>query len=237
MDNSGLSTQNTNTSPFAPVDIPDLNNIAAPSAMPPMGSASVAEQGKSADVKNVAQTKPSADVGSAVKPVETKNAEKNADTTSTKVTGAPKVDVKVGVAGATASTGVVNAAKPVVKDATVASANLPTNSTEMGGLVIETLLEECIKHNASDLHLQVGLPPILRIDGVLQSMTTYPILTDMMVQTLVFSTLDADQKVILKKDKEFDYSFAFGDLGRFRVNAFSEKGNMAAAFRLIPNVI
>ncbi len=104
-------------------------------------------------------------------------------------------------------------------------------------VAIETLLEECIKHSASDLHLQAGLPPVLRIDGVLRPMTTYPILDDMTVQQLVFSTLDANQKVILKKDKEFDYSFAFGDLGRFRVNAFYERGNMAAAFRLIPNTI
>ncbi len=104
-------------------------------------------------------------------------------------------------------------------------------------VIIETLLEECIKHSASDLHLQAGLPPVLRIDGVLRPMTTYPILDDMTVQQLVFSTLDANQKVILKKDKEFDYSFAFGDLGRFRVNAFYERGNMAAAFRLIPNTI
>ena len=57
------------------------------------------------------------------------------------------------------------------------------------------------------------------------------------MQRLVFSTLDEDQQKILIKDKEFDYSFAFGDLGRFRVNAFHEKGNMAAAFRLIPNII
>ncbi len=117
------------------------------------------------------------------------------------------------------------------KEMAPASAPLSTD------VAIETLLEECIKHSASDLHLQAGLPPVLRIDGVLRPMTTYPILDDMTVQQLVFSTLDANQKVILKKDKEFDYSFAFGDLGRFRVNAFYERGNMAAAFRLIPNTI
>ena len=105
------------------------------------------------------------------------------------------------------------------------------------GLTIETLLDECVQNNASDLHLQVGLPPILRINGALQLLTTYPTLDDMTVQQLVFSTLDANQKMILIKDKEFDYSFAFGDMARFRVNAFHEKGNMAAAFRLIPNVI
>lgn len=104
-------------------------------------------------------------------------------------------------------------------------------------VTIEMLLDECIKHNASDLHLQTGLAPILRVDGFLRVLTNYPVLTEEMVEKLVFATLDEEQKKILIKDKEFDYSFAFGDLGRFRVNAFHEKGNMAAAFRLIPNKI
>ena len=43
--------------------------------------------------------------------------------------------------------------------------------------------------------------------------------------------------MILDKDKEFDFSFAFGTLGRFRVNAYHERGNLAAALRLIPNEI
>ena len=57
------------------------------------------------------------------------------------------------------------------------------------------------------------------------------------LESLLFSTLDEDQKQILIKDKEFDYSFAFGNLGRFRVNAFHERGSLAAAFRLIPSEI
>lgn len=54
---------------------------------------------------------------------------------------------------------------------------------------------------------------------------------------MVFTILDDEQKQILLKDKEFDFSFAFGDLGRFRVNAFHERGNIAAALRLIPTEI
>jgi twitching motility protein PilT len=102
---------------------------------------------------------------------------------------------------------------------------------------IEILLEEVIKKKASDLHLQVGLPPMLRIDGVLTPVPGTDMLTEETVELLVFSILDEDQKQILLKDKEFDFSFAFGDLGRFRVNAFHERGNMAAALRLIPNEI
>jgi twitching motility protein PilT len=102
---------------------------------------------------------------------------------------------------------------------------------------IEVLLEEVIKKKASDLHLQVGLPPMLRVDGKLAPISGAEILNDEAVETLVFAILDEDQKQILLKDKEFDFSFAFGDLGRFRVNAFHERGNLAAALRLITNEI
>jgi twitching motility protein PilT len=102
---------------------------------------------------------------------------------------------------------------------------------------IEILLEEVVKKKASDLHLQVGLPPMLRIDGSLIAVASAEPLTEETVETLIFAILDEDQKQILLKDKEFDFSFAFGDLGRFRVNAFHERGNLAAALRLIPNEI
>lgn len=104
-------------------------------------------------------------------------------------------------------------------------------------LRIEILLEEVIRKRASDLHLQVGVPPMLRIDGKLTPIPGYPVLDEENIESLVFAILDDEQKQILLKDKEFDFSFAFGDLGRFRVNAFHERGNMAAALRLIPNEI
>lgn len=102
---------------------------------------------------------------------------------------------------------------------------------------IEVLLEEVIRKKASDLHIQVGLPPMLRIDGKLIPVAGANLINEEIVESLIFAILDEDQKQILLKDKEFDFSFAFGDLGRFRVNAFHERGNLAAALRLIPNEI
>ena len=102
---------------------------------------------------------------------------------------------------------------------------------------IEVLLEEVIKRKASDLHLQVSLAPMLRVDGSLVAVSGGEVLTEEAVEALVFAILDDEQKQILLKDKEFDFSFAFGDLGRFRVNAFHERGNLAASLRLIPNEI
>lgn len=111
------------------------------------------------------------------------------------------------------------------------------NNTQLNQPRIESLLEECIKRNASDLHIQYGLPPVLRIDGALTPIVGAPALNDEAIRNLIFSTLDEDQQKILIKDKEFDYSFSFGDIARFRVNAFHERGKLAAAFRLIPNQI
>lgn len=111
----------------------------------------------------------------------------------------------------------------------------PAATTEQTVTRIETLLEECVKRNASDLHIQVGLPPILRVDGALTPIAGVAALTEDVVEKLIFATLDSEQREILAKDREFDYSFAFGNMARFRVNAFRERGNLAAAFRLIPN--
>lgn len=107
----------------------------------------------------------------------------------------------------------------------------------MDNIRIEMLLQEVINQHASDLHLQVGLPPMLRIDGALTPVANTPSLDVETTERLIFNILDNEQKQILLKDKEFDFSFAFGDLGRFRVNAFHERGNIAAAMRLIPNDI
>lgn len=129
-----------------------------------------------------------------------------------------------------------NQAQTSVRSAAAAQAAAAASSPTAvpTSVKIETLLEACIKHGASDLHIQVGLPPILRIDGSLTPIPNTPILTTEIVDTLIFSTLDSMQRETLAKDKEFDYSFAFGEIARFRVNAFNEKGHLAAAFRLIP---
>ncbi len=127
-----------------------------------------------------------------------------------------------------------NSGQVYIPDATTSASSTAIPNDQVR---IESLLEECVRTKASDLHLQVGLPPILRIDGALRPIPGYQSLDEAAVERLVFSTLEEEQKDILLKDKEFDYSFSFGDLGRFRVNAFHERGNLAGAFRLIPNEI
>lgn len=102
---------------------------------------------------------------------------------------------------------------------------------------IEKYLEEVVRRDSSDLHLQVGLPAMLRIDGKLTPVEDKLTLSEKDLEELVSTLLDENQKAKLEKTREIDFSFAFGDLARFRVNAFHEKGNIAAALRLIPTKI
>lgn len=102
---------------------------------------------------------------------------------------------------------------------------------------IEPLLDEVLRRDASDLHLQVGLPPMIRIDGALTKVENPTVLGPNDVRSLAYSVLDEKQRKMLEEDLELDFSFAYGNLARFRVNAFHEKGNLAVALRLIPTKI
>jgi twitching motility protein PilT len=110
-------------------------------------------------------------------------------------------------------------------------------AASQGQIRIEPLLDEVLKRDASDLHLQVGLPAMLRIDGALVKVENPVVLKPEDLKALVYSVLDDQQKKMLESELELDFSFAYGDLARFRVNAFHEKGNLAVALRLIPTAI
>ncbi len=96
------------------------------------------------------------------------------------------------------------------------------------------LLELTLSQDASDLHLTAGFPPILRIDGVLAPVVNEEVLTKETCSELVFNLLTAEQKDLFLANKEIDFSFAFEEKARFRVNAYFQKGYVSAALRLIP---
>ncbi|KKQ95172.1 MAG: twitching motility protein [candidate division CPR2 bacterium GW2011_GWC1_39_9] len=102
---------------------------------------------------------------------------------------------------------------------------------------VEHLLEEVLKQDASDLHLSVGVPPVLRVDGRLVPLSEYGQLTAEQTEDIVFQVVDDNQKEIFIRDKEVDFSFAFGDVARFRANAYHQRGNAGLALRLIPTKI
>lgn len=102
---------------------------------------------------------------------------------------------------------------------------------------IKELLEYTINKNASDLHLLSGVPPMIRINGVLSPITGKEILTAEATSNLIFSLVNDEQKEVLLVNKELDFSFDYQGQARFRINAYYQKGNLAVALRLIPNKI
>lgn len=98
---------------------------------------------------------------------------------------------------------------------------------------IEQLLQLTIDRQASDLHLVTGYHPTVRIDGVLYSVNTTPILTAEETQRSIFSLLNDEQKEGLLNDKELDFGYQYQS-NRFRVNIYYAKSALNASFRLIP---
>ncbi len=98
---------------------------------------------------------------------------------------------------------------------------------------MKQLLEEMVQRNSTDLHLTTGAPPMYRIDGDLVP-TNYEILTPELIQNLIYSVLNDQQKKKFEMEWELDFSFGIAGLSRFRGNCFQQRGSVAAALRTIP---
>jgi len=101
---------------------------------------------------------------------------------------------------------------------------------------IHQLLDLVIERDASDLHISVGYPAMIRVDGEL-----VPVSGDMVDETiseeLILPILDEAKKDRLEVNREVDLAYAYGKKARFRINAFYQQQSIAAAFRLIPSTI
>jgi twitching motility protein PilT len=101
---------------------------------------------------------------------------------------------------------------------------------------IDRLLSTCIRVGASDIHLVVGRPPVLRVGGRLRSLETKVLDPEDTVALMKSVTPERNQQE-LQEEGGTDFGFAFGDAGRFRVAVFRQKGNISMVLRLIPSKI
>ena len=99
------------------------------------------------------------------------------------------------------------------------------------------LLETTIKEQASDLHLSVGYPPVLRIADQLIPLVREKKLSAEDCENLAFGLMTEAQKERLMAEKEVDFSYNFEDKARFRINIFFQRGYLSSALRLIPTKI
>jgi twitching motility protein PilT len=99
---------------------------------------------------------------------------------------------------------------------------------------IDTLLEQMVAHDASDLHITVGAPPVLRLRGQLHRLDELPRLTPDDSRQLLYRILSTEQQKQLEVNRQIDLSYSMPGLARFRVNIFSQRESLSGAFRLIP---
>jgi len=99
------------------------------------------------------------------------------------------------------------------------------------------ILLEVVERNASDLHLTAGAPPMLRQRGRLVALDNYPKLTPEETREFIYSILTTEQRRRLETDLQLDFAYVVPGRARFRVNAYFQRGAVAAAFRLIPSTI
>ncbi len=101
---------------------------------------------------------------------------------------------------------------------------------------LKNLIDTMIKKRASDLHINVGSPPQIRIDGTLIPVSKEKLGHDE-TQEICFECLNQEQVMRFESDREIDLSFDFEGISRVRTNIFWSMGSVAGAFRAIPIVI
>src|ERR1041385_4287346 len=97
------------------------------------------------------------------------------------------------------------------------------------------ILIEVIKQKASDLHLTSGAPPMIRRRGSLVPIEGLPKLTPTDTREIIYAILNSSQRQRLETDWQIDFAYSVPGHGRFRVNAYFQRGTLGAAFRLIPS--
>jgi twitching motility protein PilT len=99
---------------------------------------------------------------------------------------------------------------------------------------IDELLHMLVASDASDLHLRVGEPPVMRVNGQLRRVQGIPPLNDRDMYDTLYAIMTEDRKVRFEQNMELDMSYAVPGLARFRVNIFRQQGHIGAVMRVIP---
>lgn len=102
---------------------------------------------------------------------------------------------------------------------------------------LHNLLEKALTNNASDLHISVGHPPILRITRALIDIKEEAVITAETAEQLAFCLMSVQQKEKFLREREIDFAYDFNGKDRFRVNAFFQKNTVGIALRCVPSQI
>ncbi|HEX7614397.1 MAG TPA: hypothetical protein VF554_03865, partial [Thermoanaerobaculia bacterium] len=113
------------------------------------------------------------------------------------------------------------------------SAKPPASTADLGANRIDTLLRIVVDKKASDLHLSVGSPPLIRVDGDLQRLK-WRTLTEDEYESLVAPIAPEKPLRDWKETGDADFGYSMGKIARFRVNLFRQEHGSGAVLRMIP---
>ena len=102
---------------------------------------------------------------------------------------------------------------------------------------IDQLLAVMVEQDASDLHITAGSPPVIRVNGQLAPVPETAEMLPEHTHQLVYRILSTEQQKLFETKRQLDFAYAIPGLARFRVNAYFQRANVGAAFRLIPTRI
>jgi twitching motility protein PilT len=111
---------------------------------------------------------------------------------------------------------------------------MPSTTQQSDDFTLEDLLRMMVENKSSDLHLAVGSPPLMRINGELTPMP-YPLLKPATLQPLIYSILTDIQITVFERHWELDFSYSLPGVSRFRVNVHKQRGSVGSVFRMIPS--
>jgi twitching motility protein PilT len=102
---------------------------------------------------------------------------------------------------------------------------------------IDELLKRVVDNNASDLHLRVPSPPVLRIDGDLKVQEDLPVISAKDAEAVLEQIASPEQKSAFLRDMELDFAYGIPGLARFRVNVMRQRGTLSICFRVVPTEV
>jgi len=116
----------------------------------------------------------------------------------------------------------------------MAHSQSPESKSESAYIKVEKLLKLMVDKHASDLHLRVSSPPVLRIDGVLVPQDDLPPLTASDIESAFKQVVTEDQRIAFARERYLDLAYSVHGLARFRLNILQQRGTLSFAFRFIP---
>ncbi len=126
--------------------------------------------------------------------------------------------------------------EPPASSQSEASLSVSGDEKPVEDVSIDDLLIECVERGGSDLHLTVGLPPTIRLNGHLTPLP-YTVLTEHDTRRLIYEALSDSHLEHFERHRDLDFAYSVKGGARFRFNVYMQKGAVAAAMRVIPSKI